>query len=89
MSLRTVSLRRQRNETNALLNSISDESAMRAYAPGKWTLKEVIGHMSDTERVMSYRMLAMARKESTPLQGMDQDLYVLSANFTRISAVPH
>jgi hypothetical protein len=78
-------LRRQRSETNALLNSVSEESAVRAYAPGKWTLKEVIGHMSDTERVMSYRMLAMARKESTPLQGMDQDLYVSSANFNQLT----
>lgn len=78
-------LRRQRSETNALLNSVSEESSLRAYAPGKWTLKEVIGHMSDTERVMAYRMLAMARKESTPLQGMDQDLYVSAANFNRLT----
>lgn len=78
-------LRKQQNETNALLKNISEESALRAYAPGKWTLKEVIGHMSDTERVMSYRMLAMARKESTPLQGMDQDLYVSSANFNQLT----
>ena len=78
-------LRKQQSETNALLNSISEESALRAYAPGKWTLKEVIGHMSDTERVMSYRMLALARKESTPLQGMDQDLYVSSANFNQLT----
>lgn len=78
-------LRRQRSETNALLNSVSEESSLRAYAPGKWTLKEVIGHMSDTERVMAYRMLAMARKESTPLQGMDQNLYVSAANFNQLT----
>lgn len=78
-------LRRQQSETNALLKSVSEETAVRAYAPGKWTLKEVIGHMSDTERVMSYRMLAMARKESAPLQGMDQDLYVSSANFNQLT----
>ena len=78
-------LREQQTETIALLNSVSEESAGRAYAPGKWTLKEVIGHMSDTERVMSYRMLAMARNEGTPLQGMDQDLYVASAKFNQFS----
>lgn len=78
-------LRRQQSKTNALLNSVSEETAAKAYAPGKWTLKEVIGHMSDTERVMSYRMLAMARKEGAPLQGMDQDLYVSSANFNHLT----
>lgn len=78
-------LLKQRSETNAVLNSIFEESAWRAYATGKWTLKEVIGHMSDTERVMSYRMLAMARKESFPLQGMDQDLYVSVANFNQLT----
>lgn len=78
-------LREQQIETSALLNSVDGASVERAYAPGKWTLKEVIGHMADTERVMSYRMLAMARNEGSHLQGMDQDLYVLSANFNQFS----
>lgn len=76
-------LRRQHRETASLLNGVSEEVASRSYAPGKWSLKEVVGHMSDTERVMSHRMLALARGEGAPLHGMDQDLYVSSANFNQ------
>ncbi|MFD1678020.1 DinB family protein [Alicyclobacillus fodiniaquatilis] len=78
-------LREQQMETSTLLNNVDAASVERAYAPGKWTLKEVVGHMADTERVMSYRMLAMARNEGAPLQGMDQDLYVSSAKFNQFS----
>ncbi|WEG10945.1 DinB family protein [Pullulanibacillus sp. KACC 23026] len=78
-------LNRQGSETHAFLSRLTEEDAERAYAPGKWTLKEVIGHLSDTERVMAYRMLAMARGELVSLQGMDQELYVSSAHFNQLT----
>lgn len=72
----------QHAQTMAFLHAL-EELEGAPYAPGKWSLKEVIGHMTDTERVMSYRLLAVARNDSTPLPGMDQDLYVAGANFNQ------
>lgn len=66
----------QCDELEALVRDISDESANRGYAPGKWSLKESIVHMCDTERVFSYRALRIARGDETPLASFDQDKYV-------------
>jgi len=52
-----------------------------AYEPGKWTVKEVVGHICDTERVMAYRALRFARGDTTDLPGFEQDDYVATANF--------
>lgn len=52
-----------------------------AYAQGKWTVKEVLGHLIDTERVMSYRLMCFARGEQQDLPGFDEDAYVKNANF--------
>jgi uncharacterized damage-inducible protein DinB len=78
-------LQRQQQETIAFLNKITEEESEQTYAPGKWTLKEVVGHISDIERVMAYRLFAIARGEKKTLQGMDQDAYVASANFNQYS----
>ncbi len=54
---------------------IPEEKSMHAYAEGKWTLKEMLQHMIDTERIFSYRALAIARKETATLPGFDEDNY--------------
>jgi len=69
-------LRRQATDIPQFLQSIPKEKEYAAYAPGKWPLKEVIGHITDTERIMAYRALRIARRDLAPLPGFDQDDYV-------------
>lgn len=64
-----------------LFNSIGIDRADHAYAPGKWTVREVLGHINDTERVFGYRALSFARGDAGPLPGMDQDRYVEGGHF--------
>lgn len=78
-------LKEQHEELQTLLRDLSNEQSLFRYAPGKWSLKEVIGHMTDTERIMSYRLLAISRGETCPLPSFDQDLYVKGANFDQIT----
>jgi hypothetical protein len=59
--------------------------ADKAYAAGKWTPKEVLGHVIDTERIMTFRALCFARGEKSPLPGFDQDPYVLNAKFGQVA----
>ena len=59
----------------ALLSDLSDSVAARAYAPGKWTLKEVVLHCADAERVFAYRALRIGRGDVTPLPGWDENAY--------------
>lgn len=74
-------LSKQLNEMNNLLINLNDEQANKSYAKGKWSVKEVLGHLIDTERVMSYRALAIARGEKQSLPGFEQDDYVKEADF--------
>lgn len=74
-------LSKQLNEMNNLLKNLNDEQANKSYAKGKWSVKEVLGHLIDTERVMSYRALAIARGEKQSLPGFEQDDYVKEADF--------
>lgn len=70
-------------ETLALLDGIPVELEEYSYAPGKWTLREVIGHLIDTERVFGYRALHFARRDPAPLPSMEQDDYALASNAGR------
>jgi hypothetical protein len=69
-------MRAQLAGTMALLSGVSEEKAEQAYGAGKWTLKEALLHMSDAERVFSYRMLRISRGDVTPLPGFEQNDWV-------------
>lgn len=73
-------LREQLGETQALLGSLPAGRHDVRYAPGKWTLKQVLGHVIDGEWIFSYRALRFARGDQTPLAGMDQDRFVDGSN---------
>lgn len=60
----------------AFYTSIPEEKGAYAYAPGKWNVKEVLGHIIDTERIFGYRLLAFIRGEKQGLPGFEQDDYV-------------
>lgn len=66
----------QSGDTIALLSAVPAERESWAYAPGKWTIRQSLGHMIDAERVFAGRALWMARDPDTALPGMDQDLWV-------------
>lgn len=75
-------LRRQVDETAALVGKLSDRDADFRYAEGKWSIKEVVGHIADTERIFVYRALCFARHEAAGLPGFDENEYVRHANFS-------
>jgi len=74
-------LEEQLTELEFILKNISDDDSLFRYTNGKWSIKELIGHMLDTERIMAYRALCIARKEKKSLPGFEQDDYVLYGNF--------
>ena len=70
-------LKDQIKYSETFLKTITKEQGSYSYSEGKWTAKEVLGHVIDTERIMAYRALAFARNEKQPLPGFEQDDYVL------------
>jgi hypothetical protein len=74
-------LEHQIESFTTLLKGIPEEKAGFAYAEGKWTIIELLGHMLDTERIMAYRALRIARNDSTPLPGFEENDYVANAHF--------
>jgi uncharacterized damage-inducible protein DinB len=76
----------QLEQSTALLKSVDDRRASEfAYAPGKWTIKQILGHIIDTERIFGYRALCVARNDVTPLPGFEQDDYVAAGFFNERS----
>lgn len=71
----------QSGETQRLLSSIDDARALYRYAEGKWSIKEVIGHVTDAERVFGYRALCIGRGETKSLPGFDEKVYMQHAGF--------
>jgi uncharacterized damage-inducible protein DinB len=74
-------MRGQTQELMDLLQGLDDAKALHRYAPGKWSIKEVLGHMLDVERIFAYRALRIARADETPIPGFEQDNYVAAAKF--------
>lgn len=71
----------QSAELQSLLQHVSDEQANARPAPGEWSIKEVIGHVCDVERIFAYRAVSIARGDTTPLPGFEQDDYVAGTDF--------
>ncbi len=71
----------QNLESQNILNSFPESKGNFSYAKGKWSVKEVIGHLMDVERVFAYRALCIARGETKSLPSMEQDDYVKNGNF--------
>lgn len=71
----------QLETTYELLSQVTEAQAEYRYAEGKWTLSEVLGHLTDTERIMAYRMLRIARADDSPLMGFNENEFVKEASF--------
>jgi hypothetical protein len=80
-----AALEQQRRDTMLLLSCRSEQEGNFSYAPGKWSAKQVIGHVCDSERIFAYRALRIARADQTPLAGFEQDDYVRNGPFANCS----
>jgi hypothetical protein len=76
-------LERSFDDAMKVFRSVPDARAEHRYAPGKWSIKEVVGHLLDAERVFAYRALRFARADETELPGFDENTYVPAGAFDR------
>src|SRR5579863_9957697 len=72
----------QLKQTATLFSGRSERDGNFRYAPEKWSVKETLGHIADTERIFAYRAMRIARGDQTPLAGFEQDDYVRAARFS-------
>lgn len=78
-------LEKQLSETHSFLKSISEEKSLHSYAPDKWTIRQLLSHVNDGERVFLYRALWFARGFPEPLPGFDQNVGVAGAEANNVS----
>ncbi len=78
-----AALDEQRRQMLLLLSGRTEADGEIRYAPDKWSLKEVLGHVNDGERILSYRALRISRGDATPIEGYEQDDYVRNGPFAR------
>jgi hypothetical protein len=73
----------QQAELADIFEKIAEEKSLYAYAEGKWTIKELLGHLTDGERIFAYRALRISRADQTPIEGFEQDGYIENSNFNQ------
>jgi uncharacterized damage-inducible protein DinB len=78
-----AALATENEKTTRLLGAVAEADAGFRYAPEKWSIRQVVGHLSDVERVFAYRALRVARADMTPLPGFDENAYAEAAAFDR------
>ena len=78
-------LSKQLPETLALIKSIPEETGDKRYAPDKWSIREVLGHVIDGERIFVYRALRFSRSDSTPVPGFEENDYAANGPYARVS----
>src|SRR5579864_576911 len=80
-----AALEKQLKSTQALLETISEEKANYRYEPGKWSIKELVGHIADAERIFACRALRFARNDKTELPGFDENAFAANGSFANLS----
>lgn len=67
-------------ELRSIFRAVPDAKGSYAYAEGKWTIKELLSHLIDAERIFAYRILRISRGDKTPIEGFEQDGYIENSN---------
>ena len=80
-----AALRVLKPRTLDLFGLFDEKTATFAYSPGKWSLKQIVGHLADDERIFAYRALCIARGDTRPLPGFDENEYSAAAKFEELS----
>lgn len=84
-----ATLENQLEETRALLNGIDEEKSRHRYAPGKWSLREVLSHINDAERLFVFRAFWFARRFDSPLPDFDQEIAIAASSAQDVSWARH